>query len=252
MILVDWWLGPQFIDTVVNLRVFQPTNEIKMVDGSAVRNPVATSALTTELFSWWYELSPFDADDYEWGRIRINTLYSRGWYQNDSNYRASRGDTLFFPDSQTTITYQTMTGLQNTTVALKDTIPKFFVFPESATYRGPKLYLSMGNSGTEILNIRPFDRQGNILPGNLDKCIDSLKSDTVWIRWGTPSAPPGQQPSASKMKCFSQNPFIQPTSSIRNRPGTTRPLNRANLSTDGVLRCLPGGKWDAIGRMPLR
>jgi hypothetical protein len=252
MFLVDWWL-PQPTDTVFGLKVIQPI-EIKMVDGSAVPNPVATDAYTTEMRSWWYALPNFNADDYVQGRIRFNTLYIRGWFQNDSTYRASAGDTIFLPDTQTTFTYQKVGNIGNTTVTIGGSSPKFFVFPDSATYRGPKLYTTQGNSGTDILNQRTLGVDGNPVSGTgrLDKCIDSLKSDTVWIRWGTPAAPPGQQPSAAQMKCFGQNPFVKATTSIRAVPRSSRPSRGLERTTDGDLRILPGGNRDVSGRKQLR
>jgi hypothetical protein len=251
MVLVDWWLYPQ-MDTVIGLRVFQPTSEIKMVDGSAVPNPVATSAYTTERRSWWFALPNFKPDDYVQGRIRFNANYLRGWYQNDSNYRASAGDTLFLPDTQTTFTYTNTVNGVIKTVAIPGSAPKFYVFDSAGTYRGPKLYTSAGNAGTEVLNLRPIDAKGALLPGGLDKCIDSLKSDTVWIRWGTPSSPPGQMPSAASMKCFGQNPFAPTTTSIRGEQRFSRPLNNREPTIDRNFKVLLGGKVDLFGRESIR
>jgi hypothetical protein len=253
MVLVDWWQS-QITDTIINLKVYQPTSEIKMVDGSTVPNPVTTDAYTTERRSWWYALPNFNADDYVQGRIRFNTTFLRGWYQNDSTYRASAGDTLFLPDTQTTFTYQKVGAIGDITATIAGSSPKFFVFPDSATYRGPKLYTSAGNSGTDILNQRSLGVGGNPVSGTgrLDKCIDSLKSDTVWIRWGTPTAPPGQMPSAAGMKCFGQNPFLTSTTSVRSVPRSSRPSHGLELSTDRDLRILPGGNRDVSGRKRLR
>ncbi|HOX53584.1 MAG TPA: hypothetical protein PKY05_19040, partial [Fibrobacteria bacterium] len=84
MIMVDYFGQRNQMDTVINLRVVQPGSEVKMVNGSAPPSPVKTNAYDTERFGWWYSLSDFDPDDYVMGRVRFNTLYSRGWYQNDS------------------------------------------------------------------------------------------------------------------------------------------------------------------------
>jgi len=82
-----------------------------------------------EVFAWWYALPNFNADDYVQGRIRFNAAYLRGWYQNDSTYRASAGDTLFLPDTQTTFTYQKIGDIGNTMATIAGSSPKFFVFP---------------------------------------------------------------------------------------------------------------------------
>ncbi|HOX52566.1 MAG TPA: fibro-slime domain-containing protein, partial [Fibrobacteria bacterium] len=41
----------------------------------------------------------------------------------------------------------------------------------------------------------------------LDKCLESIPGDTVWIRWGTPAMPPGQSPKEVDMQCTGFNPF---------------------------------------------
>ncbi|MEN9309127.1 MAG: hypothetical protein RL173_3059, partial [Fibrobacterota bacterium] len=228
MFMVDFFLQQQ-TDTIIGLDVFQPANEI-VYKGGRPPSLVLTNAYETEKFGWWYALPDFDANDYAMGRIRVNTLYKRGWYQNDSNYRASMGDTIFFPDTQTTFAYQNMKTGQNAVVTLGTAKPKFFVFPDTATYRGPKLYTSQGNSGTEILNMRPTTAGSNGM-GNIDKCVDSIPGDTVWIRWGTPAAPPGQQPSAASMKCSSYNPFSVRHALVYLRnpwPGADQPMVEYN------------------------
>lgn len=233
MILVDWW-QPQQMDTIINLRVFQPTPEIKMIDGSAVPNPVLTNAYTTENRSFWYKLDKFNPDAYSMGRVRFNTLYDRGWYQNDSTYRVAAGDTVVFPDTQKTISYQvTASGRQYSGILSTDTVTaaKFFVFDSAATYRGPKLYKTQGNSNTDVLNMRPNDAKGAVTAGALDKCLDTIPSDTVWIRWGTPEAPPGSQPTAAGMKCTGYNPFSTRAAVVYLRnpwPGTEQPVVEFN------------------------
>ncbi|MBK8804857.1 MAG: fibro-slime domain-containing protein [Fibrobacteres bacterium] len=207
MVLVDFWGQRNQMDTIVNLKVFQPATEIKMVDGQTPPDPALTNAYVNEKFAWWYSLPNFLADDYQKGRIRINTRYQRGWLQNDSNYRAKAGDTIFFPDTQTTFTYWNMRSGANTTVILATVAPKFFVFPDTASYRGPKFYYSAGNSETEILNSRAITSSNEVLPGRIDSCIDLFSTDTIWIRWGTATNPPGQGPLANDMKCFDHNPF---------------------------------------------
>lgn len=84
------------------------------------------------------------------------------------------------------------------------------------------LQLAPANSGTEILNHRSSTPSGE-LPGQIDRCIDSLKSDTVWLRWGTPSIAPGPQPSASDMRCFDHNPFFP----ARGRVSVFSPWSRS-------------------------
>jgi fibro-slime domain-containing protein len=231
MILVDWWLD-QPMDTIINLKVYQPTSEIKMVDGSTVPNPVLTNAYTTEDRSFWYSLSQFNPDDYVMGRVRFNTTYLRGWYQNDSTYKVAAGDTVFFPDTQTTITYQvTASGRSYSAILRTDTTVKFFVFDSAATYRGPKLYTSAGNAGTDVLNMRPTDAKGVLQAGALDKCIDTIPSDTIWLRWGTPAAPPGQTASAAGMQCTGYNPFSTRAALVYLRnpwPGTDQPVVEFN------------------------
>ncbi|MBK8804444.1 MAG: fibro-slime domain-containing protein [Fibrobacteres bacterium] len=209
MIMVDYFGQRTQMDTVIRLRVFQPTTEVKMLNGSAPPNPVLTDVYDTERFGWWYALPNFNPDDYAMGRVRFNTSYTRGWYQNDSTYRASAGDTLWFPDTQTTFTYQNVRTGVTTPVLLPGISPNFFVFPDTASYRGPKLYTAAGNSETELLNMRPTVTVGTkstVQPGALDKCIESIPGDTVWIRWGTPTAPPGQGPKEADMQCTGYNP----------------------------------------------
>ncbi|MBK9579952.1 MAG: fibro-slime domain-containing protein [Fibrobacteres bacterium] len=208
MIMVDYFGQRTQTDTIINLQVFQPTAEIKYKGGNPP-SPVLTNAYDTEKLGWWYALPNFNPDDYAMGRVRFNTRYSRGWYQNDSTYRASAGDTLFFPDTQKTFTYQPQGGNQ-LTVTLPLIAPKFFVFPSASTYRGPKLYQAAGNSETQLLNMRATVTVGTksvVQPGALDKCLESVPGDTVWIRWGTPTNPPGQSPMEADMQCFGYNPF---------------------------------------------
>ena len=251
MILVDWWLS-QPTDTIFNLKVYQPADEIPilMVTGSPVPDLVLTSATTTEKFSWWYALPNFHPDSFVNGRIRIFTQYYRGWYQNDSTYRAKAGDTLFLPDSQTTFTcIETTTGSLKT-VPLQTKAPKFYVFEVAGTYRGPKLYASPGNARTDLLNQRTKDAEGKLTPGTgrLDRCIDSLKSDTVWIRWGTPMAPPGAAPKEAQMKCFGRNPFLLSPTSVR---GTFRKKPVAptlGIDRAGRLEIRLPGAVDPSGR----
>ncbi|QQS06177.1 MAG: fibro-slime domain-containing protein [Fibrobacterota bacterium] len=207
MIMVDFWGQRSQMDTIINLRVFQPT-EIKLVSGGVVPNPVLSNAYETEPFGWWYSLANFNPDDYVNGRVRFNTQYLRGWLQNDSTYSAKAGDTIFFPDTQTTFTYQNLrTGL-TTPVVLPIAIPKFFVFPDTSRYRGPKLYTAASNSNTDLLNMRPLSMVGVTIPGAIDSCMALYLSDTLWIRWGTPTNPPGLSAYAKDMKCFDHNPFF--------------------------------------------
>jgi len=140
MFMVDFFLQQQ-TDTIIGLDVFQPANKI-VYKGGRPPSLELTNAYETEKFGWWYALPDFDANDYAMGRIRVNTLYKRGWYQNDSNYRASMGDTIFFPDTQTTFAYQNMKTGQNAVVTLGTAKPKFFVFPDTATYRGQAVHVS--------------------------------------------------------------------------------------------------------------
>lgn len=252
MVLVDWWLQ-QPMDTIKDLKVFQSTSEIKMVDGSAVPQPIATDAYTTEKFSWWYALPDFNADAYVQGRIRFSTLYQRGWFQNDSTYRALAGDTVFLPDTQTTFTYINLVNSVIHTVPILGPAPKYFVFDSAGSYRGRKVYYSAGNAGTELLNQRTLGAGG--LPvsgtGRLDKCIDSLKSDTVWLRWGTPTSPPGQQPTAAKMKCLDRNPFLGATTSVRSPVPSLPSSATSRLEIDRNLHLLLPGKTDPLGRQSI-
>lgn len=152
MVLVDWWQN-QPMDTVVDLKVGQPSPEIRYRGG----NPpdlAPTDAFVTERFAKWFALDGFVADDYAQGRIRFNASYKRGWFQTNSS-----------------------------------------------------LQLAPAISGTEILNHRSSTPSGE-QPGQIDHCIDSLQSDTIWLRWGEPSSPPGPQASASEMRCSDHNPFF--------------------------------------------
>jgi len=209
MIMVDYFGQRDQTDTIINLQVFQPGSEIKYKGGNPP-SPVKTNAYDTEKLGWWYALPNFNPDDYAMGRVRFNTKYSRGWYQNDSNYSVRAGDTAFFPDTQKNLTYQEKSTSRMVTVALPSTAPKFHYFDVAATYRGPKLYQAPGNSETELLNVRKTITVGTksvTQPGALDKCLESNPGDTVWIRWGTPTMPPGQSPLEKDMQCTSYNPF---------------------------------------------
>ena len=232
MIMVDYFGQRDQTDTIIGLDVYQPT-EIKYKGGVAP-SPVRTNAYDTEKLGWWYALNNFHPDDYSMGRVRFNTRYTRGWYQNDSNYVVAAGDTAFFPDTQKNLTYQDKATGQMRSVALPLTAPKFYVFAAAATYKGPKLYRSPGNSETQLLNTRPtvtVAGKSTVQPGALDKCMESIPGDTVWIRWGTPALPPGQSPMEADMKCTAYNPFSTRFAivSIRNPwPGADLPVVEFN------------------------
>lgn len=252
MVMVDFWGQRDQTDTIIGLNVYQPAAEIRMVDSSAVPNPVLTEAYETEKFGWWYALPNFNADAYSAGRIQIHTRYLRGWYQLDSSYVVPRDTTLILPDAQTTFRYWKPGVLGDTTVSLPTKLPKSIDLQAGWIFRVPKLYTTQGNSETGLLNMRRLDSTGNQIPGtgNIDKCIDSLRSDTVWIRWGTPTNPPGQSPLTSGMKCFGSNPFLPPpVASTRQRfePVVSSDRLRLVLIKSG-FRLLPDGSRNVIGR----
>ncbi|HXP91487.1 MAG TPA: fibro-slime domain-containing protein, partial [Fibrobacteria bacterium] len=209
MFLVDWWLN-QPMDTVINLQVFQPTPEIQYLPTPATPPaPVKTNAYqndTPQKYAWWYALPNFNANDYSQGRIRINTLYSRGWYQADSTYTMANDTVidlskLHILDTATTFTYRNPVNQRDTTIAIPAAGPKTVALPAGAWFKGPKLYTSAGNGGTSVLNVRPTTGTGM---GSIDNCLDTIPGDTVWIRF----LPSGQQqPQESSMSCTSYNPF---------------------------------------------
>lgn len=240
MILVDWW-GYQQMDTVLNLRVNQPASEI-FYKGGTPPNPVPSDAFTSEKRSWWYALPGFQADDYRQGRIRFNIVYNRGWYQNDSMHKVGSDTTLTLPDTQTVYHFYPPGSNVDSAIALGSSLPKTVNLPAGSIFRGPKLYSAAANGGTEILNIRGTKVVGSILatvPGNIDSCIATLASDTVWIRWGTPANPPGQQPLGKSMRCLDHNPF----DSTRAKVAVFSPWTHAKASVvvNGIPESLRSG-----------
>lgn len=228
MFMVDFF-DLQQTDTIIGLNVFQPTNEIVYLAGGKVPNPVLTNAYESERFGWWYALPNFNADDYSMGRIRLNTLYTRGWYQNDDHFTTVHDTTRKLNAGQTSYQYR-IPGTTRDTVVMPDSLG-YVTYPTSHDTTRPKLYTSAGNSGTAILNDRPADGKGNPMPGGIDKCVDSIPGDTVWIRWGTPAAPPGQQVTAAAMKCTSYNPFSIKFATVYLRnpwPGADQPVVEFN------------------------
>jgi fibro-slime domain-containing protein len=209
MFLVDWWLS-QPMDTVIGLNVYQPSEVVYLPGGTppAPKKSTAYVSPAYEQFAWWYSLDSFNVDDYSMGRIRINTLYQRGWYQMDSTYTVP-ADTLLDlkllrMDTAKTLTYRNPVTQRDTTVALPTAGPDTVRLPKGAWFRAPKLYTSQGNGGTALLNQRPTTSTGGQGMGSIDKCLDSLVGDTVWIRF-TPAGQ--QQPTEASMKCTNYNPF---------------------------------------------
>lgn len=252
MFLVDWWLN-QPMDTVINLKVFQ-SSEIKMADGSAVPAPQRTTVFTSQKFASWWALPNFEATLYFGSRIRLNTTYSRGWFQNDNTYQMS-ADTLLdlalirVPDTQTTFTYRIpATASQiakDTTVSLALGSPRTVALPAGATFRGPRLYTSSGNGGTALINVQKLDSKGldSTGTGDLDRCIDSLRTDTIWIRY----LPAGQQqPAQSRMRCSGTNPFLA-TTSVARPWARIRPLSPIQ-ERSGSLLFAPAPGRDVLGK----
>jgi|GEM_PF-1238892 len=207
MFLVDYWTnGP--MDTIIGLNVYQPP-EVVYLGAGALPVPQASNAYvnpTYENFAYWYSLSNFNANDYSMGRIRIDDLYQRGWYQNDSTYTMAHDTVidlskLHILDTATTFTYRNPVNQRDTTIAIPAAGPKTVALPAGAWFKGPKLYTSSGNGGTPLLNQRPTTGTGM---GSIDNCLDTIPNDTVWIRF----SPAGQQqPSEAQMSCTSYNPF---------------------------------------------
>lgn len=212
MVLVDWWL-PQPMDTVIDLKVQQPGSEIKYLPSPTLAppSPVKTNAYETDplsTYSWWYSLPNFSPDDYAMGRVRFNNYYMRGWYQNDSTYIMPADTALKLADTTTVFTYRDPVTQRDVIVSFPAGAPRVVNLPKGASFRGPKLYTSQGNGGTEVLNMRPNLTGGGVGMGALDKCMDSLPGDTLWVRFiaaGQTAAV--QQPTAASMKCTNYNPF---------------------------------------------
>jgi fibro-slime domain-containing protein len=212
MFLVDWWLN-QPMDTVINLTVSQPSEVVYLPGGTppAPKKSTAYVSPSYEQFAWWYSLPNFTPDDYSMGRIRVNTLYQRGWYQMDSTYTVKTDTVLNLSkvrmDTATKFTYRNPATQRDTTINVTPataTTPASVTLPAGATFRGPKLYTSQGNGGTPLLNTRPTTSTGGQGMGSIDKCLDSLVGDTVWIRF----IPAGQQqPTEASMRCTNYNPF---------------------------------------------
>ncbi len=213
MILVDWWWQRDQMDTLVDLKVTMPANLVKRTDGSALPPLVPTKAYTGEPLSWWYSLDPFHPDQYMMGRIQFNTTYYRVWFQNDSTMHAAAGDTLFLPDTQTTFAYQNMRTGVKVVDTLEATLPKRFVFPDTARYLGPKAYRAANKSETQMLNVRPTIG-GDLAPGRIDSCMESFASDTLWLQWRVGNSPASAIANANDMKCFDHNPFLEPHGSV--------------------------------------
>lgn len=253
MFLVDWFTT-QAMDTVINLKVSQSSAEIHMVDGSAVPTPQPTTAFTSQKFASWWALPNFEATLYTGSRIRLNTTYGRGWFQNDKTYQMT-SDTLLdvslirVPDTQQTFTYRmpaTATQIaKDTTVALTPGSPRTVALPAGATFRGPSLYSSQGNGGTALINAQKLNSKGtdSTGTGDLDKCIELLGTDTVWIRY----LPAGQQqPSQSQMHCSGTNPFHVTTSTSRSWARTRPPSPIQERS--GTIVFLPVPGRDVLGK----
>jgi len=196
MVLVDWW--EPSTDTVINLKVGQ-TNEIIYKGGKAPA-PLVTGAYTALKKSWWYTLPNFSVNDYSQGRIRFNTTYTRGWWQTDSHYNVVHDTSRILTAGQPSYQYRDP-------VTQKDSI----VFPDATglvVYRVshdtaiPKLHTSSGQSTGELLN---STKTGTPPMGDLDKCLDTLQADTLWLMWGTTAAAPGSNPTG--VKCTGYNPF---------------------------------------------
>lgn len=230
MFMVDFWGQRDQTDTIINLRVFQPTSEISYLPGGGIPPFQLANVYETERFGWWYALPNFRADDYGQGRIRINTLYQRGWYQMDSTYRVLRDTILVLSDTATSFTYRDPTTQMDVKVTLPLTGPKTVSLPTGATYRGPKLYTSAGNSETSLLNMRNTTLAG-MQPGNIDRCVDTIPADTVWIRFGAINSLPGQSPATSSMRCTSYNPYSTRAALVYLRnpwPGADQPVVEFN------------------------
>lgn len=226
MIMVDYFGQREQTDTIIGMNVYQPPTEITYLPGGAPPRPVLTNLYETEKLGWWYSLPNFSVDDYAMGRIRINTNYQRGWYQWDLDKYMSVGDTFVFPDTLKSFTYQVIKTGVNVTVTLDTTLPKIFVFPDSARFKAPKLYLTQGNSESPLLNQRPTTGLGNI-----DKCMDSIPGDTVWMRFGDIGSLPPQGPTATSLRCTGYNPYSKRAALVYLRnpwPGADQPVVEFN------------------------
>ena len=229
MFMMDFWGQRDQTDTIINLKVKQST-EITYLAGGGVPAMVPVDAYETEKLGWWYAIPNFRADDYAYGRIRPTTTYMRGWYQWDLDKYVPAGDTVFLPDTLKTFTYQNMVTGQNVTVTLPATTPKFFVFPDSARYKAPKLYTAQGNSEAPLLNMRTETKSG-LLPGNIDRCVDSIPGDTIWIRFGAINSKPDQQPAVGTLRCTGYNPYSTRAALVWLRnpwPGSEQPVVEFN------------------------
>jgi len=231
MIMVDYFGQRDQTDTIIGMNVFQPPTEITYLPGGAPPRPVLTNLYETEKLGWWYSLPNFSVDDYAMGRIRINTDYLRGWYQWDLDKYVSVGDTFVFPDTMKSFTYQVIKTGVNVTVTLDTTLPKIFVFPDSARFKAPKLYTTKGNSESPLLNQRPSNGKGGYGLGNIDRCLDTIPGDTVWMRFGAIGSLPPQGPLASSLRCSGYNPYSTRAALVYLRnpwPGADNPVVEFN------------------------
>lgn len=208
MILVNWRDAGAPMDTLISLKVFQPASEIKLVNGGNPSDPLPTAAYVRERFASWYALPGFNSAEYVGGRVRFSSTYTRGWYQNDSIHTVWADSTLVLPDTQTVFRYTRTSDSTVVAITLGTALPKTVLVPAGSTIRIPKLYVAAANAGTEILNNPPSSYAGMYRKGGIDNCIDTLVSDTVWIRFGSPSQLPGSHPMPSQMTCFDHNPFF--------------------------------------------
>jgi fibro-slime domain-containing protein len=197
MVLVDWWEAQT--DTVINLKVGMPSPEI-IYKGGGPPAPVRTNIYTSLKKSWWYSLPNFSVEDYSQGRIRFNTTYTRGWWQNDSHYTAVHDTSRVLPAGQVSYQYRDPVS-QKDSIVFPDT-NGVVVFRTGHDTAVPKLHTSPGQSITELLNQRGT---GSPPMGNIDKCLDTLQADTLWLMWGTTTSLPGSNPTG--VKCLGYNPY---------------------------------------------
>ena len=242
MFLVDWFANQQ-MDTLINLKVYQASGEIRMVDGSAVPVPQRTTAYSSQKFATWWALPGFDASLYVQSRIRLLNTYTRGWFQNDNHYNTVHDTTAILPTG--TLQFQYLDPVtQKDSIVYPDStgLVHFRTHHDTAT---PALHTTPGNGGTAILNFQKLNSKGtdSTGTGDLDHCIDSLRTDTVWIRF----LPANQSnPSSAGMRCSGTNPFHLTTSALRPwaRPRPPSPIQLRS----GALLFLPAPGRDVLGK----
>lgn len=203
-VLADLWTVYE-MDTAMDVKMTIPDREV-FYKGGKPPVPTKVDAYTTKRFSAWFELPGYVADDYSQGRIRFNTSYVRGWYQNDSIYLVPADTTIALPDSQTVFTFRMPGVLVDSVVHLGSDLPKSVHIVGGATYKVRKLYTAAAVSETGILNLRSnsfSDGEMIVLPGVIDSCIARFGTDTLWISWSSSS---GRQ--SSDMRCSDHDPFF--------------------------------------------